>query len=47
MFFQEGEEVTTVRTAATGMTALLLSTAAIFLIGLFPAVILGWMDRLF
>ncbi len=47
MFFQDGEARPAVHAAGSGMTALIISTAAIFLIGLFPAVVLAWMNGLF
>ncbi|MCZ7554881.1 MAG: NADH-quinone oxidoreductase subunit N [Bacteroidia bacterium] len=47
MFFQEGEAQSAVDATGAGTSALILSTAAIFLIGLFPAVVLAWMNGLF
>jgi NADH-quinone oxidoreductase subunit N len=47
MFFLDGEQQPALGTSKSGMSALILSTAAIFLIGIFPAVVLAWMNGLF
>jgi NADH-quinone oxidoreductase subunit N len=47
MFFQDADEKPAFGTSGSGMFALIISTAAIFLIGLFPAVVLAWMNGLF
>ncbi len=47
MFFQDGADTTAVTPALSGMSALLISIAAIFFIGLFPALVLALMNGLF
>ena len=47
MFFQTAEEGERPRVAAGGAVALLLSAFGVLIVGLFPSIVLGWMNGLF